>query len=110
MRTWIPDDSLMSVNRPPSLRTTQERAAERGRRAVGPTEPGELETLYLVDVGRPGDVVGDEQVQVAVVVDVQERRPGEPSVGALGVGRPVTSSKCPLPSLRNRCPPPIAVT
>ena len=87
VRTWMPDSSLTSVNRPPSLRSRQQSdAGERGRRAVGPPQARELEALDLVDLGGPGDVVADEQVEVAVVVDVEERRAGEPAVGALGVG------------------------
>ena len=84
----MPDCSLMSVNWPPSLRKQRaERAAERGRRPVGPADARELKALDLVDLGRPGDVVADEQIEIAVVVDVEERRAGEPAVGALGVGR-----------------------
>ena len=83
----MPDSSLMSVNRPAVVaQQGAERAGERGRRAVGPPQAGELEALDLVDLGGPGDVVADEQVEVAVVVDVEERRAGEPAVGALGVG------------------------
>ena len=64
-----------------------ERAAERGRRPVGPADAGELKSLDLVDLGRPGDVVADEQIEIAVVVDVEERGAGQPAVGPLGVGR-----------------------
>ena len=64
-----------------------ERAVERGRRPVSPADAGELKPLDLVDLGRPGDVVADEEVEIAVVVDVEERRAGQPAVGPLGVGR-----------------------
>ena len=63
-----------------------ERAAERRRGPVGPADAGELEALDLVDLGRPGDVVADEQIKVTVVVDVEERRSGQPAVGPPGVG------------------------
>ena len=64
-----------------------ERAVERGRRPIGPAEPGELKALDLVDLGRPGDVVADEEIEIAVIVDVEEGRAGQPAVGPLGVGR-----------------------
>ncbi len=64
-----------------------ERAAERGRRPVSPADAGELKPLDLVDLGRPGDVVADEEIEIAVVVDVEKRRAGEPAVGSFGVGR-----------------------
>ena len=84
----MPAGSLMSVNTAAVVaQECAERAGERGRRAVGPAEAGELKALDLVDLGRPGDVVADEQIEVAVIVDVEERGPGEPAVGALGVGR-----------------------
>ena len=81
---------LADVGEPAAVVAQQgaERAVERGRRAVRPAQAGELEALDLVDLGRPGDVVADEQVEVAVVLDVEERRAGEPAVGPLGVERP----------------------
>ena len=80
---------LADVGEPPAVVAQQaaERARERGGRAVRPAQSGELEALDLVDLGGPGDVVADEQIEIAVVLDVKERRAGEPAVGALGVGR-----------------------
>ena len=60
-----------------------ERAGKRRRRPVGPADARELKALDLVDLGRPGDVIADEQIEIAVVVDVEERRAGEPAVEAL---------------------------
>ena len=87
-----------------------ERSRKRCRRPVSPPQAADLKPLDLVDLGSPGDVIAEEQVKIAIVIDVNERRPGEPAVRAPGVGGcSVTSSKWPLPSLRNRCPPPMAV-
>ena len=84
----MPAGSLMSVNTAAVVAQERaERAVERGRRPVSPADAGELKALHLVDLGRPGDVVADEQIEIAVVVDVEERRAGEPAIGPLGVGR-----------------------
>ncbi len=64
-----------------------ERAVELGGRPISPADAGELKPLDFIDLGRPVDVIADEQVEIAVVVDVQERRPRQPAVGTLGVGR-----------------------
>ena len=71
-------------------------------RPISPADAGELKPLDLIDLGRPVDVIADEQVKIAIVVDIQERRPRQPAVGSLGIGRLGDVFEMPLPSLRKR--------
>ncbi len=51
VRTWIPAGSLMSVNRPPSLRkSAQNEPLNDVRRPIGPADARELKALDLVDL------------------------------------------------------------
>ena len=48
--------------------------------------PVSWKPLDLIDLGGPGDVVADEQIEITVIVDIKERRAGEPAVGPPGIG------------------------